>query len=285
MNGPALDTSQRRRLARRRSIINGLISALATVLVFGLVAWLVTSSPGWSQVRERFFEQAPARGDRNAQNSWPTVLKGLSLSVTIFCVAEVFILLLGLAVAVIRSLPGPAMFPFRFLGVVFTDVFRGVPTLLIIFLLGFGVPALRLRGVPNSPVLWGTVALILVGAAFNAEIFRAGIDSIHPSQMAAARSLGLTRLQALRYVIVPQAVQRMIAPLLSSFVSLQKETVLISVLGPQELMRRAQNDAGRYFNYTPYVIAALIFLAMTVPLARLTDWLIRRQLQAQWGSK
>jgi polar amino acid transport system permease protein len=178
---------------------------------------------------------------------------------------------------VARSSRSPVLFPVRTLATIYVDVFRGIPVLLVLFLLAFGVPALRLSGVPNDPVFWGGVALILSYSAYVSEVYRAGIDSVHESQRAAARSLGLTSSQSMRFVVLPQAIRRVIPPLLNDFIALQKETSLISVVGPMEAARRAQIYAAREFNFTSYVVAALIFLAITIPLTRFTDHLLARQ--------
>jgi polar amino acid transport system permease protein len=167
------------------------------------------------------------------------------------------------------------------LATIYVDVFRGVPTILVIFLLGFGVPALRLQGVPTSPVFWGTTALILSYSAYVAEVFRAGIGSVHPSQRMAARSLGLSMYQTNRYVVLPQAVRNVVPPLLNDFISLQKDTALVSVLGPIEVLRQAQIDASSTFNYTAYVAAALIFIALTIPMTRFADWVQGRMARRQ----
>ena len=160
---------------------------------------------------------------------------------------------------------------------VYVDVLRGIPVLLVLFLLGFGVPALRLPGVPNDPVLWAGVALVLSYSAYVSEVYRAGIDAIPETQRAAARALGLTQPQALRHVVLPQAVRRVVPPLLNDFIALQKETALVGVLGPIEAARQAQIYSSRTFNFTSYVAAAAVFLAITIPLTRLTDWLLARQ--------
>jgi polar amino acid transport system permease protein len=196
--------------------------------------------------------------------------------VKIFLIAEPIILVLALGVAVLRSLPGPAFFPFRLMAIVYADVFRGVPTILVILVLGFGMPALGLAWLPSSETFWGTVSLILVYTAYVSEVYRAGIDSVHPSQEAAARSLGLSRSQGLRYVIVPQAVRRVIPPLLNDFIGLQKDTALVSVLGAVEALNQAQIDESASFNFTPYLCAAVLFIAITIPLTRLTDRLVAR---------
>jgi polar amino acid transport system permease protein len=163
------------------------------------------------------------------------------------------------------------------LAVAYTDFFRGVPTILVIYLFGFGVPALDLSGVPNSPFFWGVASLVLVYSAYVSEVYRAGIESIHPSQEAAARSLGLTRFQALRFVIVPQAVRRVIPPLLNDFIGLQKDTALVALIGPVEAFRQSQIEVAGRFDYTPYFATALLFVLLTIPLARFTDWLVARQ--------
>ena len=195
----------------------------------------------------------------------------------LFLTAEVFILVWGLVLAVLRSLPGPVFFPLRLLSAAYTDVFRGIPTILLIFLLGFGVPALQISGVPRSQFFWAAVSLVLVYSAYVAEVYRAGIDSVHPSQEAAARSLGLNRFQALRHVVLPQAIRRVVPPLLNDFIGLTKDTALVALLGVVEAFRQSQIEVAGSFNYTPYVATAVIFLALTIPLTRLTDWLIARE--------
>ncbi len=195
--------------------------------------------------------------------------------------AEVFILVFALAIAVLRSLPGPVFFPLRALAVVYVDLFRSIPTILVIYILGFGVPALQLPGVPIEPLFWGVVSLVLVYSAYVAEVYRAGIESVHASQSAAARSLGLTHLQALRFVVVPQAVRRVIPPLLNDFIGLTKDTALVGLLGVVEAFRQSQIEVAASFNYTPYIATALIFIALTIPMARFTDWLVARDKRRQ----
>jgi polar amino acid transport system permease protein len=201
--------------------------------------------------------------------------------VKIFLIAEVFILGFALVIAVLRSLPGPVFFPLRALAVVYVDVFRAIPAILVIYILGFGVPALALPGVPIEPLFWGTVSLILVYSAYVAEVYRAGIESVHPSQSAAARSLGLTHLQSLRFVVVPQAVRRVIPPLLNDFIGLQKDTALVGLLGVVEAFRQSQIEVAASFNYTPYIVTAVLFLILTIPMARFTDWLVARDRRRQ----
>jgi polar amino acid transport system permease protein len=263
---------------RRSKILGGMskdarsvvIALVSTIVFFTALVLVIANSPGWPEVKSAFFNPTVFK------DSFPEVLRAFWLNIKIFCVAEVFILVLALLIAVIRSLPGPVFFPLRALAIVYTDLFRGIPTILLIFILGFGVPALGLSGIPTSAVVWATVALIIIYSAYVAEVYRAGIESVHPSQDAAARSLGLTRGQSLRYVVVPHAVRRVIPPLLNDFIGLQKDTALVALIGPVEAFRQAQIDTSATFNFTPYVAAALIFVSFTIPLARLTDYLNER---------
>ena len=250
--------------------------AVASTLVFlALIALLVVSSEGWPEVKRAFFD-----GDI-FDASFPTIAEAFLLNVRIFLIAEVVILVAALAIAVLRSLPGPVFFPIRALAVVYTDLFRGVPTILVVYILGFGAPALQIEGVPRSPLFWGIVSLVLVYSAYVAEVYRAGIDSVHPSQEAAARSLGLSRAQALRHVVLPQAVRRVMPPLLNDFIGLQKDSALVALIGPVEAFRQSQIEVAGSFNYTPYLATALLFVLLTIPLARLTDWLIARDKRRQ----
>ena len=186
---------------------------------------------------------------------------------------EAMVLVLGLGVALMRITSAPALFPVRLLATVFTDVMRGVPVILVIYLIGFGVPALGIAPdwLTEDPVYLGAIALTLCYTAYVAEVYRAGLDSVHPSQRAAALAVGLTGMQSMRHVIVPQAIRRVLPPLLNDFISLQKDVALVSILGVVEAFRQAQIDASRDFNYTPLVAAALLYLAVTVPLARILD--------------
>jgi polar amino acid transport system permease protein len=209
--------------------------------------------------------------------TFPGIASAFVLNVKIFAISEPLILAIALALAVIRSLPGPVFFPLRALAIAYADFFRGLPTILVITLLGFGAPALGLSGVPTSTTFWGIVALVLVYTAYVSEVYRAGIESVHPSQEASARSLGLTRLQALHHVIVPQAVRRVIPPLLNDFIGLQKDTALVGILGSIEAFKQTQIDQAATFNFTSGIGAAVLFVAITIPLTRLTDWLIARE--------
>lgn len=256
---------------RRRTVRSGVIAAVSTVVLVALLAVGIGSTPGWPRVRETFF---------NVERGWealPVVAEGLWLNVRVMLVCAVLIVILGLTLAIMRTLRGPIFFPLRVFAAAYTDVFRGLPLLLVIFLLGFGVPALQLRGLPNEAVIWGGAALVLTYSSYVAEVFRAGIESIHPSQRAAARSLGLSHRQTLRFVVLPQAVRRVMPPLLNDFVSLQKDSGLIAVLGVIDAIRAAQLETAEDFNFTPYVVAGILFVALTIPLTRLTDWVARRQ--------
>ena len=234
------------------------------------ILWVVLSSEAWPAVQQQFFSPEHFRA------VWPDVVAGFWLDVQMFLVAEVLILAFGLLVAMIRSLRGPAFFPLRALAIVYIDLIRGVPVLLLILLLGFGIPALQLPGVPNSPLFWGLTALVISYSAYTAEVYRAGIDSVHESQRMSARSLGLTQFQTLRYVLVPQAIRNVIPALLNGFVSLQKDVALVFVLGVREAVREAQIYNARTFNYTGYIAAAILFLLVSVPVARFTDWYTER---------
>jgi polar amino acid transport system permease protein len=258
-----------------RGVRNVGIAVTSTVVFFAVIVVVIVTSAGWPEVRKAFFDR------KIFSDSFPEIAHAFLLNIRIFITAEALILVFALAIAVLRGLPGPVLFPFRLLAVLYTDLFRGIPTILVIYILGFGAPALQLSGVPNSPLNCGVTALVLVYSAFVAEVYRAGIDSVHPSQEAAARSLGLSRGQTLRYVIVPQAVRRVIPPLLNDFIGLQKDSALVALIGPIEAFRQSQIDVAATFNYTPYMATALLFILVTIPLARFTDWLIARDRRRQ----
>jgi polar amino acid transport system permease protein len=247
------------------------IAFASTLVVFGLLGTIIVNSPGWPEIQRSFLD-AERFGD-----AWGDVVPAFLKNVQLALIAEGLVLVLALVLAVLRSLPGPAFFPFRVLATIYVDVFRAVPGVLIIFALGFGAPALRLPGLPNEPFFWAIVTLTLLYSAYVSEVYRAGIESVHPSQDAAARSLGLSRWQSLRYVVLPQAIRRVIPPLLNDFIGLQKDTVLVSFIGVVEIFRTAQIKQAASFNFTPYVAVAVVFLLVTIPLARFTDWLLARQ--------
>jgi polar amino acid transport system permease protein len=256
---------------------NTWIAVVSTVVFFAIAAVVIVNSPGWPTVKFFFFDGA------EFAEAFPQILARFWRNIFIFCTAEALVLVVALLVAVLRSLPGPIFAPLRLLAAGYTDLFRGVPTILVILLLGYGMPALELHGLPQSDVLWAIVALTLVYSAYVAEVYRAGIESIHPSQVAAARSLGLTRFQSLRYVVLPQAVRRVIPPLLNDFIGLQKDSALVAVLGYTEALLRAQIISANDFNFTPYVALAVIYVAITIPQARFVDWLIARERRKREG--
>jgi polar amino acid transport system permease protein len=251
----------RRRQGRRGAVI----AALSTVVVVGGLGAIVVTSPGWTAVRETFFSWEAFK------RSFPTVLEGFWLDVKLFVAVEAIVLVLAMLLAVARTTSAPALFPMRLLGGIYVDVMRGIPTVLLVYLIGFGIPALELSGLPSDPVILGAAALSLSYAAYVSEVYRAGIDSVHPSQQAAALAVGLTRAQAMRFVVLPQAVRRVVPPLLNDFIALQKDVALVSTLGVIEAFRVAQIDASSNFNYTPLLAAALLYLCVTVPLARVVD--------------
>ena len=240
-----------------------------------MLALLIVTSPGWPAFQRAFFN------GEVAVERFPVILRAFAQNVAIFLVAEVFILVFALGLAVMRSLPGPAFAPLRILAVVYTDIFRGVPGILVVYILGFGMPSLDIDWIPNSPYFWGVTALVLVYTAYVSEVYRAGIESVHPSQEAAARSLGLSRFKAMRFVVLPQAIRRVIPPLLNDFIGLQKDSALVAFLGPVEAFRRAQMDSAATFNFTPYLLTAALFLLVTVPLSRLVDWMVARDRRRQ----
>lgn len=260
------DRRLEREAAKRRQQRRGqAIAAASTVVVIGGLATWILTSPGWPEVRETFFSWSVFK------DAFPEVLEGFWLDVKVFVVCEVAILVVGLIVALVRTSRSPALFPLRLLGTVYVDLFRGFPTIMLVYLVGFGIPALKLTGLPTDPVVLGGIALTLSYSAYVAEVYRAGIASVHRGQRDAALAVGLTDNQAMRHVILPQAVRRVAPPLLNDFVALQKDVALISILGPQEAFRIAQIIQYETFNFTPLIAAALLYLAVTIPLARVVD--------------
>lgn len=226
---------------------------------------LILTSPGWPTVRETFFDWEVFK------DSFPDVLRAFWLDVKVFLIVEVAVLAVGLVVALVRIARSPALFPLKLLAVAWVDLFRGIPTILLVFIVGFGVPALELSGVPSEPIVLGAIALTLSYSAYVAEVYRAGIRSVHRGQRDAALAVGLTEGQAMRHVILPQAVRRVAPPLLNDFVALQKDVALISILGPLEAFREAQIIEAELFNFTPLIAAAILYLAVTIPTARIVD--------------
>ena len=267
---PSSREVERRKARRQISRKQFTIAGSSSVLVLGALYALIVTSPGWQVVKATFFDLDYGR------EVLPTVLRGLVVNIQLSFIGGFFIAVIALSLALIRTTKSPALTPFRFLATAYVDIFRGAPLLLIILLVGFGVPALRLAGLTSNVIVLGTVAVVLTYSAYVAEVIRSGIMSIHPSQRAAARSLGLTSGQTMRYVVLPQAIRRVIPPLLNDFVSLLKDTGLVSILGVTDAVRAAQINASRTFNYTPYVVSAILFLLITIPLTRYIDQVIRR---------
>jgi polar amino acid transport system permease protein len=261
------DRDAYRRARARRSV--GL-SAASTVVVLTVLVAVTVTSPGWPRVRASFFDAGAAWA------SLPGVASGLWLNLRVWLAASVLMLAFGMLLAVLRTLRGPVFWPVRVLAAGYVDLFRGLPVIIVLYLVGFGVPGLRLQGVPTSPGVLGTIALTMTYSAYVCEVLRAGIESVHPSQSAAARSLGLSRGQAMRYVVLPQAVRRVVPPLLNDVVSLQKDAGLISVLGAVDALRQAQFSQFETASFTAYVVAGLLFVAISIPLTRLTDVVARR---------
>ncbi len=271
MSVPAASRRAVRLAAQRRRERRGtLVAVLSTAIVIGGGAVLVGTSQGWATVHETFFSVDAFR------TSFPDILRGFWIDVKLFLVVEVFVLVLSLLVAVLRSTRAAALFPFRLLAALYADLFRGIPTILIVYLIGFGVPALALPGMPNDPLLLAAVALTLSYTAYVSEVFRAGIDSVHQGQRSAALAVGLSRAQAMRFVVLPQAIRNVVPPLLNDFISLQKDVALVSVLGIVEAFRVAQIDAASTFNYTPLLAAAALYVMVTVPLSLVLDRMQRR---------
>jgi polar amino acid transport system permease protein len=263
--------SRRRNDDRGSAIRSTLVALVSTVVVFGVIAVVVVNSAGWPAVQQSFL---------NGEIFWsslPDIAAAFWVNVQLFLIAEVLILAFALVLALARSSTSPVLYPVRLMATVYVDVFRALPGVLVIYILGFGIPGLNLPGVPTDPFFYAVVALTLIYSAYVSEVYRAGIASIHPSQAAAARSLGLSQFQAMRHVVLPQAIRRVVPPLLNDFIGLQKDTVLVSYIGVVEIFRQSQIIEAATFNFTPYLATAMVFLVVTIPLARFTDWLITRQ--------
>jgi polar amino acid transport system permease protein len=267
-----------RAAAGRHSV---LIASISTFVVLGLIVLLVLLAPGWTEVQKAFFSPGHFR------DSFGMVWDGFEINLKLMVAAQAIVLVFALLIAVVRGLPSPAAFPLRMLAIAYVDFFRGVPLILVVLVIGLGVPALGIDLVyTRDPFYYGLASLVLVYSAYVAEVYRAGIESIHASQTAAARSLGLSHGQSLQYVVVPQAVRRVIPPLLNDFIGLQKDTALVSFIGVAESARQAQSYTAVTFNFTAYTVAAVLFIALTIPLARFTDWLVerdRRRMRALGG--
>ena len=274
---PSAEQAKRDAWRRQQRLWRTTVAAVSTLVVLGLLLWVVVRSPGWDRVRDTYFSLDEAR------SALPAILDGFWTNIRLFLVAELAILAVGLLVALIRVVPSPGLAPLKVLAVVYTDVSRGTPTILVVFLIGFGLPALRLQGVPVDLFVLGVIALTFSYGGYVAEVLRSGIASVHPSQWASGRSLGLSYGQTLRAVVLPQGIRRVIPPLVNDFAALQKDTARISVIGVVEAMRSAQIESSRAFNFTPYVVAAVGFILLSVPFARLTDYLSLRMTRRDQG--
>ncbi|MEV4533050.1 amino acid ABC transporter permease [Asanoa sp. NPDC049518] len=275
---PPLSAVQLDRVAwRRRQTIRSILVAAASTAVLGvLLVVAVTGAPGWDRVRASFLDPSIAA------DALPDILRGLWLNVRLLVFCALGSLALGLVIALLRTLRGPVFFPVRALATSYTYTFRGLPLIIVIYVLTLGVPGLRLQGMPSVLVLGGA-ALVLTYSGYLAEVFRAGIESVHPSQVAAARSLGLTYRQAMRHVVLPQAVRRVAPPLLNDTVALQKDVGLVSLAGPIDAVRAAQISTAEHFNYTPYIVAGVLFVLLAIPLIAVTDWVTLRAARRQAG--
>lgn len=255
-----------RRSRGRRSL---LVSVLSTLVFAGLLALLLAGSPGWAKVQASFFDLGVAA------DAFPRVIKGLWLNVQVLAVSVLGVAVFGTLLAITRTLRGAVLTPLRLLAAGYTDLFRGMPLLLVLYIVGFGVPGLELTG--RMPAqFWGTIALILTYSAYVSEVLRAGIEAVHPSQRLAARSLGLSHAKTLRLVVMPQAIRKVTPALMNDFVSMQKDVGLISVLGAVDAVRAAQIEVASSYNFTPYVLAGVLFVLLSWPFIRVTDWVTAR---------
>lgn len=252
-----------------------MIATASTVLAVAAIVILVPMTPGWEQVKKSFFS------GEIFLRSFPKMLDAFMLNIAIFAWSAPLVALVGLLVALARSVTAPALFPLRIFGAAYVDIFRGLPVVLVIYLIGFGIPGLGLPRPWNSPYIWGTVALVLTYSAYVAEILRSGIESIHQSQRAAGLSLGMGERDVMRFIILPQAIRRVVPANMNMLIALQKDVALLSFIGPVEILRQAGIYKSLFANFTPYVVAAVIFLAVTVPATRYADYLMARQRNAR----
>ncbi|MDA9186317.1 amino acid ABC transporter permease [Planktomarina sp.] len=269
----AAGTTRRERYEQKQRLKSLLIAAASTVCVIAALVILVPMTPGWEKVQKSFFDGTVLA------KTFPKLLDAFTVNVMIFAWSAPAIAILGLLIALARDAKSPALFPLRIFGAAFTDVFRGVPVILTVYLIGFGIPGLGLPRPWNSPFIWGSLALVLTYSAYVAEIFRAGIDSVHPSQRSAALSLGLSERQVMRDVILPQAVRNVVPSQMNMLIALQKDVSLLSFIGPVEIFRQAGVFKSLFANFTPYVGAAIIFLIVTIPATRYADYLMARQMR------
>lgn len=254
---------------------NKWIAALSSLFVFLVIASVVVLAPGFKTLRDTFFDWA------YGVEVLPKVILGFTTNIFLTIIASTLVGIIALTIALIRTSRSPALAPIRFLATAYVDVFRSIPLILVILLVGFGVPALQLKGITSNVLILGTIAVVITYSAYVAEVIRSGILSVHPSQKAAARTLGLNNWQTMRHVVLPQALRRVTPPLLNDLVALIKDTGLVSILGVTDAVRAAQIETSRTFNYTPYITAAVLFLCITIPLTRFTDRILRKSMSAQ----
>lgn len=261
-----------RRAFRRRQGVRSVLISIASTLAFAVLAWItIVNTPGWARVQQTFFDPSVA------WQALPRIWDGFLLNLRVLLFAVAGVLVLSVVIAGIRTLRGPVFFPLRALAAGYTDLFRGMPLIITLYLVGYGIPGLLGSTGPRIPSeVLGTVALVLTYSAYVSEVFRAGIEAVHPSQRLAARSLGLSHGKAMRLVILPQAVRKVTPALMNDFIAMQKDVGLISVLGAVDAVRAAQIETAHFFNFTPYVVAGLLFVLLALPLIRLTDWYTAR---------
>lgn len=261
---------RRRGFDWRTALVPGLIGAGSIALVFGVLGWMIASNPNWPRIQAQFFNLD------HMLAALPRVARGFVTNLQVWLIAMACIGVWALVLAVIRSLRGPWFAPFRLMVVLYIDTFRGLPALLLVILFGFGIPALRLPGLPNSGLFWGGVAMVLCYSAYVCEIYRSGIDAVHEGQRSAAQALGLSEWQVMVHAILPQALRNVLPSLMNIIVALQKDVALLSVIGVRDAVREAQIYTANTFNYSSLVVAALLFLLATIPMARLADWVTTR---------
>ncbi|HYJ51202.1 MAG TPA: amino acid ABC transporter permease [Microbacterium sp.] len=260
-----------RRAYRKRQGAKSVVISLISTLVLAAIVWVVVlNTPGWARVQESFFN-----GEVFVA-ALPRVWDGFLLNLRVLAMASVAVVLVALLLATIRTLQGPIWLPLRALAAGYTDLFRGIPLIIVLYLVGFGIPGLQLIPFRVPAEIWGTIALTLTYSAYVSEVFRAGIEAVHPAQRQAARSLGLSHAKTMRLVVVPQAVRKVTPALMNDFVALQKDVGLISILGAVDAVRAAQIETAAFFNFTPYVVAGLLFVLLAIPTIRLTDWYTAR---------
>lgn len=266
---PPSDIELGRRAFRRRQSVRSVLIAMASTVVFAVAIWLfVVNTPGWARVQDSFFDPETALA------ALPRVWGGFLVNLRILFFAVIGVALVGTLIAFLRTLRGPVFFPLRVLAAGYTDVFRGIPLIIVIYLVGFGVPGLV--QVRIDTVVLGTIALVLTYSAYVSEVIRAGLEGVHPSQRLAARALGLSHAKTMRLIVLPQAIRRQAPALMNDFIAMQKDVGLVSLLGVVDAIRGAQIEQAKFAEFTPYMVAAVLFVLLAIPTIRLTDWIAAR---------